>query len=192
MIHLRHHGKATVQNANRLKYKFAAFGIPKFVEFASVCRKADSTDTSVACKLKQTAKRRPVQPPSRVNGVGTTGKNAINLKCGHRYPFLSILHMGCLSFDGVVSVIQPTHNIFPGPNTATTSPTLLNGIVFARKARGCPMRRFKGPQAVGSYDARNSVVPTTGMPSRRYLMPLSAIRKPLLAPIECLWERRRL
>jgi hypothetical protein len=90
MIHLRHHGKATVQNANRLKYEFAAFGIPKFVEFASVYRKADSTDTSVACKLKQTAKRRPVQPPSRVNGVGTTGRTPAisNVAIAiHSYPF---------------------------------------------------------------------------------------------------------
>jgi hypothetical protein len=52
MIYLRHDGKATVQNANRLNYEFAALSIPKFVEFAGVCRKNDSTDTSANRKLQ--------------------------------------------------------------------------------------------------------------------------------------------
>ena len=61
MIYLRHDGKATVQNANRLQYEFATLSIPKFVEFAGVCGKDDSTNTGADCKLQQTVEGRPVQ-----------------------------------------------------------------------------------------------------------------------------------
>ena len=88
MIYLRHDGKATVQNANRLRNEFAAFNVSKFVEFTGVCRKADSTDTSVDCKLQQTLKGRPVQGPIASKWSWNDRKNAINLKFGHRYPFI--------------------------------------------------------------------------------------------------------
>jgi hypothetical protein len=142
------------------------------------------------CLQTQANRQAPPSPaPSRVNRVGTTG----------RTPSISNVAIAIHSAYGLF-VLRWAESQRPRPHITFSRgltqprPVLLYSTESFSHVRLADARCAvsRGPQAVGSYDARNSVVPTTGMPSRRYLMPLFAIRKPLLAPIECLWERRRL